>query len=227
MQLLPARSLFGRVLGHFGLCVPSEKESPIGPKWVKHTFSKSDPEPLGVPVNVFGARFEAYLGHFDRPYVPKSLKGEPFGDQRRVKSGPKMWFSGCALGPTGVLRHIFSPFGDHFELFGPPVCPSNVQKGPKCTEVCHRNKRMWQKYQQMTADSKIDCMPTFPRLQRMISTWSWCMGRSEWRCLGQSKLGSMATTSWHLCLGVGSGLRLGLSRFSNRLSPCPVRFHAS
>ena len=48
----------------------------------KMGFPQSDPGPLGVTVDVFSARFEAYLGYFDRLYVPKSLKGEPFETQK-------------------------------------------------------------------------------------------------------------------------------------------------
>ena len=39
---------------------------------------KGDPGSLGVTADVLLSRLEAYLGCFDRPYVPKSLKGEPF-----------------------------------------------------------------------------------------------------------------------------------------------------
>ena len=60
---------------------------------------------------MFLARFQAYLGCCDSPYVPKSLNGESLWDQKRVKSGPKMEFSGRALGPTEVLKGMCL---DHF-----------------------------------------------------------------------------------------------------------------
>ena len=78
----PGASLaaFWGVLGH---TCPPEK----GPKWVgnrsKSIFSKSDRGPLGVPVDVIVARFEAYLGRLDRPYVPKkSSQVNRFGTQK-------------------------------------------------------------------------------------------------------------------------------------------------
>ena len=49
-------------------------------------------------------RFEAYLGRFDRPYVPRSLKVGPFWDQKGVKRGPFWGGFGCALRPTVVLK---------------------------------------------------------------------------------------------------------------------------
>ena len=53
-----------------------------GPKWVKN---------VEMPADVPLARFEAYLGRFDRPYVPKGLKGGSCWDQQRVTRGSKMW----------------------------------------------------------------------------------------------------------------------------------------
>ena len=40
-------------------------------KGSKMISPKSDTRPPGVPVDVFSARYEAYLGHFDCLYVPK------------------------------------------------------------------------------------------------------------------------------------------------------------
>ena len=74
-----------------------------GSKWFP---PKSDPGPLWVTADVLLARSKAYLGRFDRPYVPNSLRGEPFWDQKRVKSRSKLYFFGCALGPIGVLKRL-------------------------------------------------------------------------------------------------------------------------
>ena len=44
----------------------------MGPKWPKITETilfQSDPRLLGVPVDVFLARFEAYFGRFDSLHV--------------------------------------------------------------------------------------------------------------------------------------------------------------
>ena len=51
---------------------------------------KSDPKPLGVPLDVVFA----FVGMFDK-------KRASFWDQK------KMFFSGCALGPSEVLNRIF------------------------------------------------------------------------------------------------------------------------
>ena len=89
-------------------CVPAEPI--LDPKWIQNgpkiVSPKSDPGPLWVTADVLLARSKAYLGRFDRPYVPNSLRGEPFWDQKRVKSGSKLYFFGCALGPIGVLKRL-------------------------------------------------------------------------------------------------------------------------
>ena len=41
--------------------------------------------------------------------VPNGFKGGPFWDQKRLKNGPEMRFSGCVLGLTEVLKRMFQP----------------------------------------------------------------------------------------------------------------------
>ena len=49
--------------------------------------SKIDPGPLGLPVDVFLARSEAYLGHLNSFNVPETIKIVPLGD----KKGGERW----------------------------------------------------------------------------------------------------------------------------------------
>ena len=57
-------------------------------------FSKCDPGPLGVPVDVFLAGVEAHLGRFDSQYLASRLKGEAFWDPKRLKNGAKVYTIG-------------------------------------------------------------------------------------------------------------------------------------
>ena len=55
----------------------------------------SDPGPLGV-VDVFLARFEAFLRHFDTLRVPETSKLSRFRTNKGVNSGPNTLFRLCA-----------------------------------------------------------------------------------------------------------------------------------
>uniref|UniRef100_A0A7S1NM97 Uncharacterized protein n=1 Tax=Eutreptiella gymnastica TaxID=73025 RepID=A0A7S1NM97_9EUGL len=85
------------IKGDFGPCIPTQNRS----KLVKMIFSESDRRTFrtfGVSMDLFSVRFEAFLGRFERPYVPKSLTGELVGDPKWVQSGFEIHFASCALG---------------------------------------------------------------------------------------------------------------------------------
>ena len=104
-----------------------------------------------MPADVCLARFEAYLGSFDRPSVPKSLKGEPFWDQKAVKGGPKMRLSGCALGPAEVPKDMFlAHFVAVLDCLGARCVSLKRSDGPKVHRNLPRGQRMWRKDQQGT-----------------------------------------------------------------------------
>ena len=68
--------------------------------------------------------------------VPKSLKSEPFRDQQRVKTGPKMWFSASMRELAKVLKHIFfSSFRGRFVDFWTPYTSQRLVERGKM----HRN----------------------------------------------------------------------------------------
>ena len=70
------------------------------------TFSKFVPRPLGVLKQVFLARFEPMVAHFDPPKFPKSLENGLFWDQKRVKNGSKTRFSKNDTRPFGVHEQV-------------------------------------------------------------------------------------------------------------------------
>ena len=85
--------------------------------------------------------FLAYLGQFDCPYIPKSLKGEPIWGQKKGEKWAKNVDSCLCLGANWCAkRHESSPFYGHFGLFGHPICPKNGWKSQKWMKICHRNK---------------------------------------------------------------------------------------
>ena len=93
-------------------------------------FSKVVPRPLGMPKQVFLARFELVVTRFGPRKIPKCLENGPFWDQKWVKNGSKTGFSKGDPGPFGMLKQVFLA---HFEpvvmCFGPWLIPECLESG--------------------------------------------------------------------------------------------------
>ena len=116
-------------------------------------FSKVVPRPLGMPKQVFLARFEPMVTRF-RPWkIPKCLKQRPFWDQKWVKNGSKMHFSKRDPRPFGTLEQVFLA---HFE---PVVMRFGLWKIPKCLEKGPVWEQKWVKNGSKMRFSKSDTRP--------------------------------------------------------------------
>ena len=106
---------------------------------MENKFPKSDPRPVGVPVDVFLACFKAYLGRFDNLHVnvPETLKNKPFGDPKKdEKCTQNVVFQLCRWRNWRAKTHVFRLFCDGFGLFGHPIVPSRKHLGGVCIETC-------------------------------------------------------------------------------------------
>ena len=128
----------GRILGPFGPCVPTESGFQRGQKRVKNDFSKSNPTPFGVPVDVFLARFEACLGCFDRPLFLKSLRVQPFWDLKRAKSGAKL----CPRTNQGAKTHGFLSILRPVWTLWTPCTSQSCFEGPRMNKGIPEEQRL-------------------------------------------------------------------------------------
>ena len=81
------------------------QQGPPGAK--KMTFFKNDPEPHGIPKQLFFVRFELVVARFGPPKVPKCLEnGLVFCNQKWGKNGSKMCFSKNDPRPFGVPKQV-------------------------------------------------------------------------------------------------------------------------
>ena len=107
-------------------------------------FSNVVNRPLGMPKQVFLARFEPVVTRFGPRKIPKCLENGPFWDQAWVKNGSKMHFSKSVPGPLGMLEQVslvhFEPVVARYGPWKIPKCLENgpfwdqkrVQNGSKC-----------------------------------------------------------------------------------------------
>ena len=91
----------------------------VGPK---NHFFQSCFRPLGMPKQVFLARFEPVVARFGPWKIPKCLENGSFRDQKWVKNGSKTRCSKSDPGPFGMLKQVFLA---HFE-------PNLIQFSPLC-----------------------------------------------------------------------------------------------
>ena len=66
-------------------------------------FFKNDPQPLGMPKQVFLACFEHMVARFGPPKIPKCLEYGLFWDKKWVKMGQKCVFPKMILDHLGCL----------------------------------------------------------------------------------------------------------------------------
>ena len=114
---------------HIPRTVGANGGSTLVPVAKKIFFFKVVPRPLGMPKQVFLARFEPVVARFGPWKIPKCLENEPFQDQKWVKNGPKTHVSKSDAGPFGMLKQMvlahFEPNLTHFRPFRhmyPPSC---------------------------------------------------------------------------------------------------------
>ena len=141
-------------MGCFGPHTPTEKGSKMGQKCGQIVFSQQGQRATWAACRCLFSPFGAYVGCFDCPCVRKSLITDPFWDQKRVKSGPKLCVSGCAVGPTEVLECTLSAhFVAVLHCLDPPGRPTHNRKGPKCAKkTVPQEQRMRPKGQQGTRE---------------------------------------------------------------------------
>ena len=94
-------------------------------------FSKSDPGPFEMLMQVFVARFEPVGTPFGPWKIPKCFENASFWDQKWVKNGSKTHFSKSDPRPFGTTQQLFlARFECLVTGFGPRKIPKCLETGP-------------------------------------------------------------------------------------------------
>ena len=121
-------------------------------KWLKNgskkAFLKSDRGPIGMPKQVFLARFEPVVARFGPRKIPKCLQNGPFWVQKWLKNGSKKRFSKNDPGPFMMLKQVvlahFEPVATGFGSWKIPKC---LENGPfwyrKWVENGSKTRTIW------------------------------------------------------------------------------------
>ena len=147
MQFLLARCPFCRVLGCLGLRLLSLTRSPT---WVKNELCLTcHPGPLGVPVGVCLARFEAHFvwAVCDHPSIPNGLRIEPFGDPSKGGKGAKIVGFQLCPGAHGGAHACSEPILWSFWTVW-TLCVSHKHSGQNAPKKVPQGPRVRQKDRQ-------------------------------------------------------------------------------